>query len=285
MVVGAIFSHQIGIIDQAAGQMLAPMLLFLMLFITFCGVDLRDLRFSMLHIWIIAFQIVAGVLSYHLLLPLGEVIAQGIMICFIMPVAMAAVVIGQMLGAKVITIASFSVICNVVMAIFIPVFFTHIGGEGCSFSAILARVAPLLVAPPLLAQLLRSTLPSAASWLSQRSSISYYIWLLSLTITIGRTVLFIGENGSKIEPLIGAVLAFGALATTFIQYRAGNIIGAKYGDPISGQQSMGQKNTILAIWMMQTFLSPIASLAPTAYIIWQNIINSYMIYKRDSAKR
>lgn len=281
MFVGALLSKQIEIVDLFTGSMLAPFLLFAMLFVTFCSVDLRDLRFSMLHIWIILFQIVTGVGAYYLLRPFGEIVAQGTMICLITPVAMAEVVIGQMLGAKVVTIASFSVSCNVAMALFIPFFFTHIGGEGCSFAMILAKVVPVMVIPPLAAQLLRFVLPSVTTWFSRRSSLSYYLWLLSLTISIARTVTFVSANRDTIELSVGIILAISALVTCVLQYRVGNLIGARYGDPIAGQQSLGQKNTILAIWMMQTFLSPVASIAPTSYIIWQNIMNSIMIARHD----
>jgi hypothetical protein len=38
---------------------------------------------------------------------------------------------------------------------------------------------------------------------------------------------------------------------------------------------------VLAVWMAQSFLNPISSIAPTAYIVWQNLVNSYQIYKKD----
>ena len=50
---------------------------------------------------------------------------------------------------------------------------------------------------------------------------------------------------------------------------------------MAGGQSLGQKNTVLAVWMAQSFLDPIASIAPTAYIVWQNFVNSYQIYRKD----
>ena len=33
-------------------------------------------------------------------------------------------------------------------------------------------------------------------------------------------------------------------------------VGGRYGDRISGGQALGQKNTVLAIWMAQTYLDP-----------------------------
>jgi BASS family bile acid:Na+ symporter len=49
---------------------------------------------------------------------------------------------------------------------------------------------------------------------------------------------------------------------------------------IAGGQGMGQKNTILAIWLTQTYLNPIASLGPGMYVIWQNVVNSWQIWKK-----
>ena len=42
-----------------------------------------------------------------------------------------------------------------------------------------------------------------------------------------------------------------------------------------------RKNTVLAVWMAQSFLNPLSSIAPTAYIVWQNFVNSYQIWKKD----
>ncbi len=33
--------------------------------------------------------------------------------------------------------------------------------------------------------------------------------------------------------------------------------------------------------MAQTYLLPIASVGPAAYVVWQNFVNSYQIYKKD----
>jgi BASS family bile acid:Na+ symporter len=47
---------------------------------------------------------------------------------------------------------------------------------------------------------------------------------------------------------------------------------------ISASQSLGQKNTVLAIWIATTYLNPIVSVAPAAYILWHNSINSIQLY-------
>ena len=70
-----------------------------------------------------------------------------------------------------------------------------------------------------------------------------------------------------------------ALIVCLVQFGVGRRLGKRYGDEAAGGQALGQKNTVLAIWLAQSFLNPLACIAPTAYIVWQNIVNSYQIYK------
>jgi BASS family bile acid:Na+ symporter len=65
-----------------------------------------------------------------------------------------------------------------------------------------------------------------------------------------------------------------------LQFIAGRRIGRHYGDPVSSGQGLGQKNTILAIWMAQTYLHPLTAIAPAGYILWQNIINSWQLWRQ-----
>jgi BASS family bile acid:Na+ symporter len=46
--------------------------------------------------------------------------------------------------------------------------------------------------------------------------------------------------------------------------------------PIEGSQSMGQKNTTLVIWIATLYAGPVVALAPTCYVIWQNLVLSWM---------
>ena len=118
-----------------------------MLFVTFCRVSPKQMKPSMLHVWLLLFQVVVCIAVYLLLLPLNDVVAQGAMVCVLAPVAMAAVVIAGMLGANVATMATYSLICNMAIALVAPVILTFTGTGECTFAQILARIAPLLVGP------------------------------------------------------------------------------------------------------------------------------------------
>ena len=280
MVVGALLCRPITALETVSHRMITPVLIFLMLFVTFCRVKPSQMKLSMLHFWMLLFQIVVSVGVYLLLRPFDTVIAQGGMICVLAPVAMAAVVIGGMLGANVATMATYSLLCNMCIAVLAPVMLTYTGNGVCTFIEILARIAPLLIMPFAIAQLCRFLTPKVAQWIADHSQISFYMWLLSLTVIIGRTTAFIIDlhDASFTTELM---LAGVALVICLLQFKTGRSLGRRYGDPVAGGQSLGQKNTVLAIWMAQSFLDPISSIAPTAYIIWQNFVNSYQIYRKD----
>ena len=100
---------------------------------------------------------------------------------------------------------------------------------------------------------------------------------------IGRTICFIIDH-SEADRLTELLLALVALVICATQFIVGRIIGRKYGDASAGGQSLGQKNTVMAVWMAQSFLDPLSSVAPTAYIVWQNLVNSYQLYRFGNRK-
>ena len=74
------------------------------------------------------------------------------------------------------------------------------------------------------------------------------------------------------------IIAFVSLFVCCAQFLIGRILGRRFGDKIAGAQGLGQKNTVLAIWMALTFFHPITSIGPAAYVAWQNTINSMQLY-------
>ena len=279
MVVGALLCRQIVVLDSWSGGWITPVLIFTMLFFTYCRVDITKMRVTMMHFWLFAAQVVGAMVLYTLCEPLGQTVAQGAMICALAPIAMAAVVIGGMLGANIENMTTYSLLCNVATAFVAPFILSWTGNGECTLTQILTKVAPLLVAPFIAGQFCRFALPRVAGWVADRSRYSFYIWLFSLTIVVGRTTAFVIDH-SVTDITTEIILAVVAAVICIAQFALGRKIGAKYGDVVAGGQSLGQKNTILAVWMAQSFLNPLSSVAPTAYIIWQNIVNSYQIYKK-----
>ena len=281
MVVGAMFCRPIAALETASGGMITPSLIFLMLFFTFCRVDVRSMRLQPLHLWLLTAQIVFSVAVYGILLPFSPTVAQGGMICVLTPIAMAAVVIGGMLGADIVSMTTFSLLCNMTIAVVAPFILSVVGSGDCSLAVILARVAPLLILPFAAAQGCRALIPKVSGWVAAHSQISFYLWLVSLTVIIGRTTTFILDH-PEADGAVETALAATALVICLVQFSFGRWLGRRYGDAVAGGQSLGQKNTVLAVWMAQSFLDPISSVAPTAYIVWQNFVNSYQLWRKES---
>lgn len=278
MVLGALFYKFFDSISY-----LIPYLIFAMLFVTFCRVSAKEVRFTPLHWMLITIQLVGGVAIYFLLCKISGVVAQGAMICAFAPTAMAATAIGGMLGANVATMASFCLMSNMGVAIAAPLLFSAIGANPeisfiHSFVMVLAKVVPLLILPFILSLVLEKVSKRWHKAISDHQGVSFWLWAVSLTIVVGRTVQFLVIQPSE-NYTIEFVLAGVALVLCLIQFAVGRRIGRKYGDRVAGGQSLGQKNTVLAIWMAQTWLDPLSSIAPAAYVIWQNIVNSWQLWR------
>ncbi|MDO4320350.1 MAG: transporter [Bacteroidales bacterium] len=268
-------------------QFLAPWLIFTMLLITFCRLRPSEFRITPLTWLIVAVQIFGGIALYFALSPLSTDIAEGAMICVLCPTATAAPVITGMLGGSIAVLVAISLLSNLGVALVAPPFFAMIGGQtgmhisyAEAFLTIAAKVGPLILGPIAVALLLLRFAPRVHDAISSRQSLSFYIWAVSLIIVVGRAVTFaMAEPAERVPEMV--LLALIAGAVCIAQFIIGRRIGRRYGDRIAGAQGLGQKNTVLAVWMAVTYLNPIASIAPAAYIAWQNTINSVQIYYKE----
>ena len=284
MIIGAVLCRPLAVVEDVTAHTLTPILIAAMLFITFCRVDVRQMRLQLSHLWMLLIQFAGAALVYYITTPLlGETVGQGAMICVMAPIAMAAVVIGGMLGGNVTMMVTYSLVCNLVTALIAPYMLHAFGNGSCTFMEIIARVAPTLIAPFAVAQFCRWLLPKVAAWFTAHSSMSFYLWLISLILVMGRTTAFILDT--EAELLTEIELALVALVLCLVQFKVGRFLGRYTGDVVATTQSVGQKNTIFAIWLSLNFLNPIASIAPTAYIVWQNITNSLQMWRHERAKR
>ena len=281
MIIGALTYQWIGRLS-----FLTPYLIFTMLLVTFCKISWKEIRFHVAHIWLLAIQLTGSMVVYILIRPYNEVLAQGALLCLLTPTATAAAVITGMLGGNVGFLTAYLLLCNIVIAIAAPVYFSFIGfHEALSFGEsvwyICRQVFPLLVFPLFLAVALRKWVPKVHQVLLRIPKLTFYIWVIALTIVTGVTVQFVLHNEN---PDYSTEIGLAVIASILccLQFFVGRRIGRRYNDPISSGQGLGQKNTILAIWMAQMFLHPLVTVAPATYILVQNIINSYQLWKKNA---
>mgnify|MGYP000814814001 CR=1 FL=1 len=66
MVVGALLCRPVTAFEGWTHQMITPSLIFLMLFVTFCRVKPQQMKPSMLHLWLLLFQVVVSLSLIHI---------------------------------------------------------------------------------------------------------------------------------------------------------------------------------------------------------------------------
>ncbi len=277
MLTGALSYRWVGYIS-----FLTPYLIFTMLLLTFCKLSPREMRLHPLHKWLLLIQLVGCVVVYGLVYLYDPVVAQGALICVLAPTATSAAVITGMLGGSVAFLTNYVLLCNIGVAIMAPVLFSFMGSQSEmpffeSFLFICRQVGPLLILPLVFAWSLRAFLPILHARILSVHKLSFYLWAVALTIVTGSTVRFLVEQQDP-DYTVEIGLAVVSLVICVGQFLLGRRLGKRYGDPVSSGQGLGQKNTILAIWMAQVYLNPIASIAPAAYVLWQNSINSYQLW-------
>ena len=264
---------------------ITPWLIFAQLLLTFCKIDMRELKPKRWHLWLLMIQgfsclIAASVL---LLVPMGELnigIWQGMMVCLICPTATAAAVITSKLGGNAATLTTYTLFSNLLGAVMVPLVFPLVEPhDGLTFWdafwKILGKVFPLLLSPILVAWILKLYVKKVHRWLMEHSGMAFYIWAFALALVMGQTARSLINSDTS-----AWLVALGGLFTCALQFLLGKRIGSVYNDRLSAGQALGQKNTVLAIWMASTYLHPLATIAPGSYVLWQNIVNSYQLWKK-----
>lgn len=267
---------------------LVPFIIFCILLLTFTAVDLRRLRMTMIDLWLILFQVVVSIFCYLTITLLGgsHIVAEGVLIGVLCPVASSVAVVACMLGANRETVTTYTIVGNLMVAVVAPVVFSLIGdhperGLIDGFLLMLSKIGSTLALPFFLAVLMQFMLPSVNNFIAQYKGLGFYLWSLALLFTLGQTIDYIFLNG---EGNWGSILWLGGLSLAFcvLQFGFGRWLGRRYGDVISGGQLLGQKNSAMGIWMANTFLTPLSSVFLAFYSIYQNVWNAWQLahYKK-----
>ena len=294
--------HAAGPALEKTVSILQPLLIFTMLFLTFCRIEPRDLRPHRWHWPLLLIQgglfTILGVSAFLLrrYLPGHQawtVLIESAMLCFICPTATAAAVVTRKLGGDVAGITTYTIIVNLLVSVIVPAIvpLAH-PSEGLTFfhafSLILAKVFPLLILPCFAAWLVRYLLPSFHRRILSHPDLAFQIWSVSLALAIAVTVKAIVHSSLPIGLLAG--IAGVSLLCCVLQFWAGRRTGHSYGhipghtdNSVTAGQALGQKNTVFAIWMGYTFLTPETSIVGGFYSIWHNLYNSWQIHRHESA--
>ncbi len=271
---------------------LQPLLMFAMLFLSFCRIAPRQMRPHKWQLWLLMIQAAGFILPGLVLIFTGEghyaTLVESFMICMICPTATAAAVITGKLGGDMPGIMTYTILINILAAVVVPAIVPLVHPTvGISFvtafSMIIARTFPLLIMPCLCAWLVRFLLPSFHRWLLHFEDLALYIWSISLPLAIAVTTRAIVKSDIPVGYLFG--IAGVSLLCCVLQFYLGRKIGKKYDNSVTAGQALGQKNTVFAIWMAYTFMNPVTSIAGGFYSLWHNIFNSWQLYQKQHKRQ
>ena len=325
--------HKAGPFLAAGLSVLQPLLIFAMLFLTFCRIEPRDLKPHRWHWWLLLIQGGSFVALALLILALAEwfpgdnqakvILIESAMLCMICPTATAAAVVTRKLGGDVAGITTYVVLINLLAAVLVPLIVPMIQPvAGMSFwdafRLILAKVFPLLITPCLAAWLVRYLLPKAHSWLLKFQDLPFYIWAVALTLAIAVTVKAIVHSTLSLKLLL--MMSAVSLVCCALQFALGRFVGAHYrphrsparhrrhqkyqnvdnaveasrmyeveamakeARKVTAGQSLGQKNTVFAIWLAYTFMTPETAIIGGLYSVWHNLYNSWQLYRAGKSR-
>ena len=296
--------HKAGPVLEGIVQILQPLLIFAMLFLTFCRIEPRELKPHRWHWWLLLIQ--GGIFAlFGFLIVLirrwmpddnftATILLESAMLCMICPTATAAAVVTRKLGGDVPGITTYIVLINLLAAVFIPLILPMVepasaGGFMHTFSLIMSKVFPLLITPCLCAWLVRYLLPRFHRWLMGFQELAFYLWTVALTLAIAMTTKAIVNSDISAGLILSMALV--SLACCVFNFASGRTIGSRYRsrkgrqldmgevNKVTAGQSIGQKNTVFVIWLAYTFMTPETSIVGGLYSIWHNVYNSWQLYR------
>ena len=210
------------------------------------------------------------------------VLAEAAFICVASPTATGSVVVlTQRWGGNSETTTTYTLISNVITALFVPVMIPFMSLQDYSlydsFLMIVRRVTPLLIVPMLMALLTQIIFPKVIDVVKTWKDLPLYLWAIAMCLAISMTLRYLitSEFGIPIE----IAVAFVSMVVCAVLFYSGKRIGRVYGEHIGAGQGLAQRNTVFIIWLGSTFLHPSCAIAGGFYSLWQNLFNTWQMRK------
>lgn len=266
-----------------------PIVMFALLYVTFCKIEIKEMKPQGWHFILQLIRTSLALLMVVLIFEFGsnpnvKLVIEGAFICFICPTAAAVAVVTEKLGGSIGSLTTYTVIANIFTMVIIPSLFPMVEkGADVSFlymsMMVFRNVTTVLVVPLFLALLSRKYLPKFVDKVKSVKDLGFYMWCFNLTILMGETVRNLLH--ATVSGWTLALLLIVPLFVCLIQFAIGKAVGSHYNARISAGQALGQKNTVVGIWLTLTFLNPLAAVAPGAYVVWQNLVNGWQLWYKE----
>lgn len=211
------------------------------------------------------------------------------LIIILAPPANAAPAMAKILGGNSVLTLKIFIVGHLIACLSIPLFFGYFVESQDGFfimaKQIFISIQPIITIPLTIAFGLRIFYPEIARRVVSFQKYTLFFWMVSVFIVLAKASHDIRGIGfqSLWQSGMLPLLAGSSLVLCLLLFFSGWYVARK-DHPIEGTQSMGQKNTTLIIWIAQIYVGPVAAIGPVCYVIWQNIILSWMSRNKKQAK-
>lgn len=268
---------------------LLPALIFAMLFLTYCKINPKELKPRRWHLWLVLIQMVEVAAMLMVCTRAKDSdwlpVFEAWLACFIAPMAAVGAVVTQKIGGNPATATTYTIISSSFTAIAVPLVYPLVEPELDAtffelFWKILSRVFPTIMAPLVIALLLRRFVPKVHEYTAkQAKDKSFYLWAICTMVNTAQIIRSIVSSSSSGMIVVWICISVGLIVA--LQFGMGKYIGKLDNDTIAAGQGLAQKNTVLSIWMAMSFLNPQAAIGPGACLLWQNMFNSWQIWNHS----
>ena len=230
---------------------------------------------------VVSLLLVAALAGIVKLLGLPREVLLGGAIIALCPPANAAPAMAKMLGGSASLALKIFLSGNLIACFSIPIVFGYLAGADVSLSEIAFKIfnsiQPIISIPLAFALGLRAFYPELADRAAKFQKYTMFVWTFSVFVILAKASHDIREmgfmdlwNSGKLPLMAGVSLVLCILLFWLGWFCERN------RRCIEGSQSMGQKNTTLVIWISTLYAGPVVALAPTCYVVWQNLVLSWM---------
>ena len=283
--------HPLGPAGNIIASEVQRLVIAVLLFFQFVKTSPHDLKLHRWHLYLLLFQcltfVLAGFLVARTQEPEIRILLECAMLCFICPTASAAGVITERLGGDLHGTVTYVLLINLAATLLIPTVIPFVRPSGTldfwQYVLLLARrIFPLLIGPCLVAWIIRYTTKKLQRTLMRWSGKSFYVWGVGLFLAIMLATKALIH--SRLSAGVITCIVLVSLACTAVQFLFGRKSGRTHTDKITAGQALGQKNTGFLIWLGYTYMTPVTSIAGGLYAVWQNLFNSWELYRHEHGK-
>ena len=270
-------------------------LLALMVFLSFVGPSKASWKsayrvlWRLLPLWFAlgpALALLSGIIFHH-----HPDISWIFLLVAMAPTATAAPAVVRMRGGDPSIVVSGVVLQHILVGLLLPlwvaVFSALLWSSPLGISPwtipvkIMTGTLPLILVPLLLGKGFRHFVPKVADQLVSFRPLSLFLWAVAVFLVVSRARAdFAGMDimhgpGAYVKM---AVIALISLILCVVQFALGRRLST-WSHKEEGAQILGQKNTILMIWIAGTWFGPWVSLGPLFYVLWQNLYIAWLARK------